>query len=167
MANDKISTYLIQLTQLPSDFDLMDVSVLISTDPDVWETRSVPYSLMKGTDIIAFKLGVDTAILGVVALDWNCSGKRVIPSRVEIINTAASKGLGNLTIQIQRNAEIGNVLPAELINAIVVDGSYILPIMGAIPEILSDSDTINLEIVIESDSPTTHDIIVYGTHQDV
>lgn len=171
MAGDKrTSEYPIVGAELPADSTLIDVSVLISSGPDVFDTRSIPYEFLKGNNIIAFEDAVDMGIGStgnIISLDWNCSGKTVTPTHLKLKNTAGAKGGGSIQIQIGSTSGGSDILPLTTLTDYSLNGSYIILLMGSLPEMLSDSDTFFLKIVEGATAAHTDDIELYGNHKDV
>lgn len=165
MALQKISEYAVVGAELPADTTLFDKSVIISLGPTVWQTQSQPYSQLKG--IIASKIGVDMSTTGVIALDWKCSAKSVVPHRLEIINTTSGEGMAVIQIRLQKNAGVGDVMPTYTLSGFAADGSWSILIMGALPQLLSDSNTINLEKLVASGAGVICDFLLYGGDRDV
>lgn len=161
----QIAGYAVSGTELPADTTLFDKSVIISLGPTVWQTQSHPYSQLKG--IIASKIGVDMSTTGVIALDRKCSAKSVVPYRLEIINTTSAAGLGDIEIRLQKNGGIGDILKGTTLTNFAADGNWNIFIMGALPQLLIDSDTINLEKLIASSGANVCDFLLYGGDRDV
>ena len=173
MADERISEYAIKEEFLLSDFDLMDVSVLVSTGPDVFDTRSVPYSLIKGVNLLAFaplvNLGGDGE--GVeTTLDWNAAvGKTVTPTYLRLRHrSGGTKQLTLVQIQIGSTSGGDDILLATTLAGYSDGGNYIVNIMGALPEMLSVTDTFFFKVLIGAQADTNEsDIFIHGNHTDL
>jgi len=173
MADERISEYAIEEALLLSDFDLMDVSVLVSTGPDVFDSRSVPNSLIKGVNILAFAPLVNLGALGVGAetsLTWNAAvGKTVTPTFLRLRHRSGGiKDLSDITIQIGSATDTDDILKATTLLGYIVDGSYIVNIMGALPEMLSVTDTFFFKVLVGAQADVNEsDVFIHGPHTDV
>ena len=164
MSTGQIEGYVTELDELPSDLDLMDISVLISVGPDVYETRSVPYSLIKGVNLVASKV-VDCSATGKTLLDWNCSGKSTTAVFLLVKNTISGAGIGDMEIMINKDGG-GDIIPLTVMTGFSADGSYLIPTGGILPQdVLSDSEAYELEIIVAASITCKFEI--HATHADV
>ncbi len=159
----KISTYT-ALTKLPKDTSLLDVS---EDNGGGFDTRSLAFSLLKGLNIIATAIGVDTGTEAITAMTDNVAGKRTTPMILEVVNTTSGQGLGGLQIRINKNGGTGDILGIEELDGFSSNGSYVIPIFGATDEMEEGTDTYNLEIVNAAAAVTVCDFILYGGHRDI
>lgn len=164
MANE-VENYPVEIVELPARSSLIDITTEISTG--VYRSDKMKVGVNAGVEVIAYKTGVNTQATGIIALDWNCSEMSVIPAFLEIINTASGKALGNVQIKLQKDSGDGDIILPELLSNFQAFFRYRIPVYGLIPELLSDSDIINLEILAGSTGSTTCDFRLYGTAYDV
>jgi len=164
MADKAIEDYSIEQTELPLDDYLYDQSTEVS--PAVYRSDKVKYGILKGINKLASGT-VDFNTAAVTGLTNNFSGKSVTPTMIRIKNTAFGKGLSGVAVRINKNAGVGDIMPLETMVSFGADQTYILYLMGALPEDLIDTDTFNFEIVDVAGNPNTCDVEIYGTHEDV
>ena len=166
----RISDYDTQIAELLPDTTLVDVSVLISVGPDVWDTQSVPYSILKTSgDLLAFRLNSDFGSLAVLDLTWNCSAKLPDPTLLRLRHVSGSpQAIGDIKIRVQIDSGQGNVVPEIQLEGVEVGSTFKYQIGGALPAILSDSNTLKIEITQEHPfSNAFFDVYIDGAHEDV
>ncbi len=159
----KITDYT-PVTELLSDTDLLDVTVDVGGTPT---TKSVPYSLIKGVDEVAFANTVDCGAIATTAMTWRCSGKEVGAMFLSIRVVSAAKGIALIKLRVNKNSNVGDVIQLEQLNDFADGNYYFLPIMGLQPALLSDSDTYNLEITVPSTGTVTCDFKIHAIHESV
>lgn len=172
----RISEYVITVVKRLMGVDLMDASVLISTDPDVFDSRKMPYSIIeRDIGVIAEKASIDLGFTGTTALDFALpTGKKVIPTKLILIGGLVGKVTTQVAqIRINLNSGVGDIVPLTTLTQFNDDNQiFILNIEGVLlSRILTDTDTINFEVVVAA-GPTPPaaiqpvETLLFGSSQD-
>ncbi len=154
MSDKKLSQYPNEVTLLPNDDDLMDVSVLISTGPDVYDSRKMKFSTLGLSDLlVAYKEGIDMTTTGEVDLDYNCTSKKIYVSRIVVEIESFAPQPETLAFELNIDS-VANALSNEVIlnpsDIPYVNGDiFTINTDGLLPVIDSDLNTINFNVTDE------------------
>lgn len=166
MSVQQISGYAIRETGLLKDTTLLDVSVLISEGPDVFDTRAAFPSTLKGliASALAEDFGVGTE--RVIELAWNATAKEAVATKLVLKQVAGGKGGAQIQIKIGSSSGGDDILKLTTLQGYAPSFNYVIHINGITPEMFSDSDTFFLTLVLASSAANTTDIRLFGPDYD-
>jgi hypothetical protein len=160
-----ISLYTASSLKTQKDTDLIDVS----EDDGLggFDTRKQIAGNFKNVMAESIAFDCSTGQEGTTSMLWNCAGKTTIPYRVLIIITASGKSMDGTVIQIGSTSGASDILaPFTFVNAFL-DATYVLPLSGIKPPMLSDSDTYFLTLVTGGGTAVSCDILLEAYQRDV
>lgn len=165
------SDYPNAIAEIPSDFDLIDVSKLISVGPNVYRSDRMEYQEIKGVtvvaELLAQDLGPDT-IGDNRVFTWRCTDK-ICETMMIHIKGLTDGGSGN-ALHIKIGSSIGGdeIMREERILGMATDKNYKFFVFGLDPNMDSTAaaDDYHLTITAGSANALTADIRILATHRD-
>jgi len=162
----RITEYSDIITEIPSDFALLDMSF---DDGGGSDSSSIEYRHVKGISIVAEKRNEDmgsTTTGTEFQLDWVCSGKKVVPKVIEIYAGTTGKGPETLEIRIGWSPGGDQIMKAQTMAGISAAKSVNFHIDGAIDHMESDSHTFYVGIVNGASNAFTGHVLIHANHEN-